>query len=142
MATQAEIRAGPRGRGPPSARPAERGGDPAGGHDPPRGWMGPDGDAFRVGDLARAAEERGRRVRARQIVRREAFVVMLPAGAHDLRGRGFDYGGVGAVLRPGPRRPDPITLGEYSACQELVRADHDFRAGLGGGASTTPAWCW
>ena len=48
-----------------SARPAERGGDPPGGRDPPRGWKGPGGDAFRLGDLTRAAEERDRLVRPR-----------------------------------------------------------------------------
>ena len=38
----------------------------------------------------------------------------------------------GSVLScgPVPGARTPITLGEYSACQELVRADHDFRAGL------------
>ena len=66
-----------------------------------------------------------------QTVRREAFVVMLDPREH------MTYEAVvsitaGSVLScgPVPGARTPITLGEYAACQELVRADHDFRAGL------------
>ena len=66
-----------------------------------------------------------------QAVRREAFVVMLDSREH------MTYEAVvsitaGSVLscRPVPGARAPVTLGEYAACQELVRADRDFREGL------------
>ena len=66
-----------------------------------------------------------------QAARREAFVVMLDPREH------MTYEAVvsitaGSVLscRPVPGARASVTVGEYVACQELVRADRDFRAGL------------
>jgi primary-amine oxidase len=66
-----------------------------------------------------------------QAVRREAFVVMLDPREH------VTYEAVvsitaGSVLscRPVPGARAPITLGEYTACQELVQANREFREGL------------
>jgi len=66
-----------------------------------------------------------------QIVRREAFVVMLDPREHVTCEAVVSITAESVLsCGPVPGARTPITLGEYAACQDLVRADHDFRGGL------------